>query len=363
MYSVIRKNLSLIRTKVCRQHLLLRARKAFHAQRWVSVLRGQENAPHGVILVYHRVNLSPEKNFFVTRNANLDTREFERQLRFLRQYFSVQSLNTIVQCLTEQRELPKNFAVLTFDDGYQDNFSQAFPLLSKYKIPATLFLSAGPIDTGRLFWHDQLEIVLFHTRRRSFRMQLNDGIHKLTVGTPGEKYFTAEFLFNRLRNMSPLERNFFLQRLSESLGVRISDQMVEQYKPLNWEQVRSMYSSSLVHLGCHSMNHQVITQLEAGAEAEELQAPQELIRRHVGVRPRLFAYPMGEFDRGSFEYLKTHGYSAACTTQSALVDNRCNPFAIPRIGITGEPLERLVVKIVSAIDTWNACSGAGDYGL
>jgi peptidoglycan/xylan/chitin deacetylase (PgdA/CDA1 family) len=92
--------------------------------------------PRGVcVLMYHSVDMAGWRY-----GVNPDM--FERQMRFLSQHRSVISLADVVACAKGEKALPRNSVAITFDDGYKDTYTTAFPILKKYKLPATVFLTS-----------------------------------------------------------------------------------------------------------------------------------------------------------------------------------------------------------------------------
>ncbi len=92
-----------------------------------------------VILMYH--SIGDEAEFF-----SVSANEFEKQLRYLVQHdYHVIPLDALVKIMREGKTIPANTVVITIDDGYQNNYTHAFPLLQKYKIPASIFVVTGKV--------------------------------------------------------------------------------------------------------------------------------------------------------------------------------------------------------------------------
>src|SRR5262249_31711791 len=110
--------------------------------------------PRFAILCYHRVGLGG-----VPIYSELRTSLFEAQMRFLRKNYRLVSMQELILELLEGATTEPAVAV-TFDDGYRDLYSEAFPILAKYQIPATIYLTVGSIDTGEVAWYDRIFLAL-----------------------------------------------------------------------------------------------------------------------------------------------------------------------------------------------------------
>lgn len=115
---------------------------------WLSSLSGTKKAR---ILTYHRVN--KDAGDFLS----IDTDDFERQMAYLSQNYNVVSLSDIAAYFESGRQLPDYSVAITFDDGYKDNFTDAFPVLRKYRLPAAIFLVHDYIGTGNIFEWDEID--------------------------------------------------------------------------------------------------------------------------------------------------------------------------------------------------------------
>lgn len=114
------------------------------------------------VLMYHRVdNLSEkEKRSPLLRDLTVSPSDFEEQVRFLVENgYSVLLASEVEQAVMEGKELPEKSVSITLDDGYKDNFDQAFPILMKYRVPATIFLVTNNFGrSDRLSWGDVLQM-------------------------------------------------------------------------------------------------------------------------------------------------------------------------------------------------------------
>ena len=113
------------------------------------------------ILLYHRVlDIQKGGDFCSLPGIIVSVNMFNQQMRYLSKNYNVISLDHLVDSLKNNSPLPKKGVVITFDDGWRDNYSFALPILKKYNLPATIFLTSGYIGTNKTFWPEQVMSIL-----------------------------------------------------------------------------------------------------------------------------------------------------------------------------------------------------------
>src|SRR5215467_4075836 len=113
------------------------------------------------ILTYHRVN--DDNDPFFT-GMKIDT--FEKHMEYLSDYYDIMSLEEIIDRM-KYNDIPDDTIAITFDDGYKDVYLNAYPILKKFSIPATIFLPTSCIDTGEVLWHDRVFSAFRETQKSS----------------------------------------------------------------------------------------------------------------------------------------------------------------------------------------------------
>ena len=101
--------------------------------------------------MYHHIG--SKKDGYLLNRTN--TSDFEKQMIYLKKTHEIFNFKRLNQVFKEGKTLPKRTAIITFDDGYKNNYTEAFPILKKYNIPATIFLTTGHIETNNVFWWDK----------------------------------------------------------------------------------------------------------------------------------------------------------------------------------------------------------------
>ncbi|MBD3384816.1 polysaccharide deacetylase family protein, partial [candidate division KSB1 bacterium] len=145
-----------------------------------------------VILAYHRIN-DDDENFF---NLSVPAKIFDLQLRYLARHYKIVSLDEALE--QKKNESGKPVAVITFDDGYRDNYLTAYPLLRKYKLPATLFLTVHPIQNRSLLWYDTIKNIILNTREEKIDL-LRFGLPVYPLKTEKDKKTTLGQLVSKIK--------------------------------------------------------------------------------------------------------------------------------------------------------------------
>ena len=117
------------------------------------------------VLMYHRVLPSArDETVFVQPGMYVSRETFRRQVAYLSENFNILPLNELVDRTLQGRNIGGCCAI-TFDDGWLDNYTVAFPTIMEFQVPATIFLVSGYIGTNRMFWPEELCFYLENINR------------------------------------------------------------------------------------------------------------------------------------------------------------------------------------------------------
>lgn len=224
---------------------------------------------HPRVLMYHMISHHLPKNKSKFNRLRVKPEEFEKQLIWLKKNgFTSFTLNE----LSKLEKIPSKSVVITFDDGYEDNFANAFRLLKKYNMKATIF------------------IVL--------------------------NRFNANWATDKDLDQSSYELN--------------------NEKMLSDEQVKTMLQSGLIEIGSHTLNHANLPKISNNEKQNEIENSKKEIETKFNIKCESFAYPFGFYDEKSRDFVQKFGYKSAVTTQNSVYfKDKFNEFEIPRILISG----------------------------
>ncbi|NOX26036.1 MAG: polysaccharide deacetylase family protein [Deltaproteobacteria bacterium] len=285
-----------------------------------------------LILMYHRVVPADQ---LVQAGMYVSPATFESHLIFLAKYFNVVPLNSLTVKKNRAGIRGKPSCVLTFDDGWQDFYEYAYPLLVKYQLPATVFLPTEFIGTGKQFWTDCFAGLLSH-RQATIPEKLScpDILPVVAYldGLQGSfaKRLEAGIEYLKKYPLSKIEK--VLAGLSEIWQVDLAG---SGRNFLNWAEIAEMKDSGLISFGSHTVNHQILTTLDNTAIKNELIASRkELLQRNVVDSSCVsFCYPNGNHTKEIAAMVRSAGYHLAVTTRKGWNRADADKFTLKRIGI------------------------------
>jgi peptidoglycan/xylan/chitin deacetylase (PgdA/CDA1 family) len=281
----------------------------------------KRNGPSARILYFHRINDDRDPFF-----PAMSTRLFEREMQFLARYYKVVSLDQLVDHL--DRNDPGTPLTITFDDGYQDNFTHAFPILQRYGLPATIFLTTGSIDTREPLWFEQLSLALKKTAREYLELDTL----RYPIRTPDERLWCNHQIQNFLRSLPDLDRRRSLAQILRFLAIEGDEE--RRGKMLTWDQIRYMHSLG-IDFGGHTISHPFLSRTTEEEASREISGCKIRIEEELQHPVRYFAYPNGhepDVSESNHKLVRRAGYRAAVTTTWGMNDSRTDRMELKRGG-------------------------------
>lgn len=281
------------------------------------------------ILCYHRVGIGGVPLF-----SELDPAVFEAQMRFLRSRYRIVSLDQLCDDLENPRAAGQSVAI-TFDDGYADLFHHAFPVLQKYKIPASIFLPIVAIDTGLAPWYDRNFLALKVFAGDRFDITL-DRPRSFALPTYAARIRTASKINEFLRTLPVPER---ARRCAEiESRVQLPEDELDG-RMLTWDQVRTMHRAG-IEFGSHTLTHPAINHLTDVEMIHELVDSKRILEGRLDDSVRHFAFPFGkesDCGRKASPILAQAGYRSASTTVVGVNSPGQNLMALRRSSFCDDP--------------------------
>ena len=310
----------------------------------------------GMVLMYHRVaekDIDPWSLCVTPEN-------FERHLQVLKRHTQPMSLRALA-IAKRQGTLPDRAVAITFDDGYANNLYQAKPLLARYGIPATVFVSTGYTEREREFWWDELERVLLApgTLPPVLELKISHQLYRWEIST-ARQYSEADYRADCdlvAWQAKPGSRLHFyhqvwatLQPLTEAQRLTALDAIIdwsgavrrqrETHRPMRREELRQLEGAGeaslenrVVSIGAHTVHHSILLKHSLDWQQEEIEASRAYLEQLLDHAVDTFAYPFGAYCPETVPLLNQADFLCACTTQEETLWKGTSPYELPRFDV------------------------------
>ena len=275
------------------------------------------------------------KNTIINFHGIKDEKWLENVFNLLLRRYTVIPIAEIESYYYQKKTL-NNVCHITFDDGEKNFYEKVFPLLIKYQIPVSLYVSPFAIQTGKNFWFQEI---------RGYDQKLYRQI------------VSKKFYIDKIKNFEKIP----LKLLLKSLTLESIWDTIDEYRSLtntflkppiniNVDQLKELHRSGLVEIGAHTQNHPILKNESDEIAKREITESVKQLGELLNNEIRYFAYPNGDpsfdFGKREIDILKSVGIKLAFSTEASGLLNNNNPFAIPRIGFSYGNKSFILSKLV-----------------
>lgn len=291
------------------------------------------------ILTYHRVLPHSIMNqVYSSPHIIVSLESFKKQMQFIAQTCNPISLKNYVIAVKNRLILPKRTVIITFDDGWKDNFTYAFPILKRLHIPATIFLTTGYIGQKRIFWQEQIRYLLNIIKySEQLKLEWGNYLIKLKNDLPElNKILTTNIIDEKriitiLKSIEQKLRDNFINDITKILNYPNLPYQMHDF--LDWNDIRMMQKYG-IEFGSHTVNHLLLDKTDQNTLWNELKKSKEQIETEIGEKIYAIAYPNGNFNDDVIEVAQKAGYSCGVTTIEGNNTVHCNLMELKRINVS-----------------------------
>lgn len=275
---------------------------------WLSIKWSQR--PNGIYCFnYHRIG-NPETEPFDPNVFSASTEQFEQQLIFYKNNFKVISVDDLVNMVKNNKPVDNRYAVITFDDGYLDNFTNAYPLLKKHNLSAAFYIPTNYIETPQIPWWDEVAWLIQNTKVDRIKLAHWKSTIDLKGGTKASKINEALKIIKLDTSFSMKEK---LCQLRQVTQIQMPSDIATKSIFMSWAQLREM-SQNNMHIGSHTCSHNILSHLSEKDQIDEIFNSKIKLERKLQKEITTLAYPVGSehtFNDITIQTTKNAGYTLA----------------------------------------------------
>ena len=315
----------------------------------VARLMERRTGAAGAILRFERVRTARSTKFQPLRASEITPAFLDRTIRALKRWkYDIVSMDEACQRAIKPR-LPKRFVCLTFDGGYKDLITSAYPVLQKYRVPFTVYVpTAFPDGLGQAWWL-ALEEIIARNDRIAFVMDRKE--KRFEIADMSEQYRLYDFLAEWLHSLAPEDQSVAINDLCKRYSVDLA--AISRDAFMNWDDLSTLAGDQNVTFGSATVNYPVLANLTDAAASREISMGRAVAQAAFHRDIVHFAYPFGgadSHDRQHVTMAGDAGFASGVTTISGIVgpEGQSNLHALPRIAWDGQHRSLRAMRVMLA---------------
>lgn len=250
-------------------------------------------SPRIVVLNYHRIAASADEldaTLFDAETYSCTVAQLEDHIRIARQYADIVSLEELGHLIASSRRPQGHAVAITFDDGYIDNYTLAFPVLKRLAAPATFFIPTRPIEERTVGWWDQISFILKTTRRTRIRIDYPEAFEANLAALGRDQ--AARQVFGLIKRTEHIDYERLIEHVADAADTPPPSAAEASSQLMSWQQISQMASSGMT-IGAHGHTHYIFAHMTAEEQRVDLETCKELLVNRIGSTPTFLSYPVG----------------------------------------------------------------------
>ena len=283
----------------------------------------------------------------------LDQHLFREQIEYMKKNFNVVTMEQVIDAVQGKSELPERALLLTFDDGYIDNYTFALPVLEEYGVQGSFFIPGKTFTTHQLLDVNKIHYIL----ASADVVKLSEDVIKEMDFYRGREfdYAPTDELFNEfaVAYRFDCKETIFVKRmlqtvLPERLRNIISSNLFEKYVGvteetlayelyMTEEQIRTMKRHGMF-IGIHGYDHYWLGNLESEQMKQDISKALEVMDEYIDRKHWVMNYPYGNYSQAVLDFIKEQGACVGLTTEVRVAEiEKDNSLALPRLDCNDFP--------------------------
>lgn len=265
---------------------------------------------------------------------------FDRQIRYLCERYVVIPLGELVEKLSTG-PLDRPYIAITVDDGYRDFAEYAYPVLEKYRVPATVYLVSGFVDKRYWLWFDAINYIAGKAVEKEYELSLGKVVLRATIEDIASRQALWENVADMSVSLDPPSRAGLIEAFARQMGVVLPSSPTPEYCAMSWDTIRSL-DPGLIEWGGHTVTHPTLSSCGPDEQQHEIRQGRVRVQEMTQQVVDSFCYPngqSGDYDRYTVEAVKSAGFRNAVVSHGGMARAGCDPYVIERLGAPDNDLD------------------------
>ena len=297
-----------------------------------------------IILIYHRVtNLKSDPQLLAVKPDN-----FYNQIKYLKENYNLLTIEQFVNIKLSKKKFPPKSLIITFDDGYHDNYSEALPILSSVKTQALFFITTALLNTEEESWWDKMD--QFFDSKINFPSYLNiNNNFKLNTSSSKNKINAYHYLHKLLKYSKPANRESIINQIIEQIKFEPIDRDINKF--MTFDEIKSMNDSHFAVIGAHTHTHTPLSILTYNEQKNDIEKSVAILENLINKKIEYFSYPFGtkkDYNKDTFNICKELNFKVAFANYYSQVHRWTNNYNLPRVLIRDWNINKFKKEIKKA---------------
>jgi peptidoglycan/xylan/chitin deacetylase (PgdA/CDA1 family) len=295
---------------------------------------------------YHRIG-DEDKCLFDPNVFSCTAEQFEEHIVFYNQEFTVISIEQLIAKIEANLAIDKKYAIVTFDDGYIDNYTVAYPILKKYQTPAAFYITTDYLDEPHIPWWDEIAWLIRHSKVNSIQLKGWNEAIDISTGSIANKVRAV------LRVIKLEQEHTMADKIAELTNVcqcSMPDELRNTPLFISWEHAEEM-SNNGMHIGSHTLSHTILSHLPEAVQANEIMKSKIRIEEKLSKEVTSIAYPVGgktAFTETTQKLAKESNYKLAFSFIPGVIHSfdKSERFQLNRLPVDGNCTVKQLINII-----------------
>ena len=291
------------------------------------------------ISMYHYTRYIKNSRYPAIKGMELE--DFKRQLDFFKENFSVVTMEEVIEAVKEGKRLPEKALLLTFDDGYIDNYTVALPLLLERGLQGSFFVPAKPLDKGGLLEVNKIHFTLAKGNEKDIVKDILDyslkikeklskelniadsdilkELYKRYAVSNGRDSIDTSFIKKMLQEVLPAKNRTEIIDILFNKYVEVSEEVLANELYVNKAQLKVMKKLGMF-IGVHGYEHSHLANLTETEQNKDLDSALCVMREFIDEDAWVMNYPYGSYNEATLRLIKSKGAVLGLTTKRGVTD-------------------------------------------